>query len=291
VKTYLDCIPCFFKQALEAARLAGADEILQKKIVDRLSNAVSDFSLQYCPPQMGKIIYGLVREMTGRDDPFKKIKQKSNQLALSLYPGLKRKVETSDDRLLVATELAIAGNVIDYGAKNSLEIDEEVKNFLDEDFNIQGKHEKTVFDYQEFKHSLGKVKSVLYLADNAGEVVFDRVLIEEINKEVIYAVKDRPIINDALIEDARVCGIQEVARVISSGSDAPGTILQLCSEEFLKIYNQAELIISKGQGNFEALGKQDRPIFFLFKVKCPVLAKDIGCKVGDIVLRDGNIRD
>ncbi|MEA3328493.1 MAG: ARMT1-like domain-containing protein [Candidatus Omnitrophota bacterium] len=288
MKTYLDCIPCFFKQALETARLAGADEKTQKKILMELSRVISDFSLESCPPLMGRIIYGLIAESTGVNDPFKKIKQKSNALALSLYPGLKKKVESSDDRLLTAAELAIAGNIIDYGVKNSLEIEKEVEKFLNGDFDIHNDHKKPIFDYPDFKSALGRVEEVLYLADNSGEVVFDRVLIEELGKKVIYAVKEKPIINDALIEDACACGIQQIAKVMSSGSDAPGTILDLCSKEFLDLYSRAELIISKGQGNFEALNREKRPIFFLFKAKCPVLARDIGCKVGDTILKSTN---
>jgi len=284
MKTHLSCIPCFFKQALEAARLTGADEVTQKKVLDELARSLGDFSLSDCPPRMGKIIYRLVRKITGKADPFKEIKDKSNKFALALYPDLKKKIEDSDDRLLTAVELAIAGNIIDYGVKNSLEVEKEIEKFLNQDFNIDSKNNKAKFDYQDFKHALDRADSVLYLADNAGEVVFDRLLIEEMHKKVIYAVKEKPIINDALIEDAYACGIQKIARVISSGSDAPGTILDICSEEFLKIYNQAELIISKGQGNFEALNDQARPIFFLFKVKCPVLAQEIDCKLGSIVL-------
>ena len=284
MKTRPGCIPCFFKQAFEAARLAGADEITQKKVLDELARSLADFSFSNCPSQMGRTIYALVRKITGNDDPFKEIKDKSNRFALALYPDLKKKIEDSDDRLLTAVELAIAGNIIDYGVKNYLEVEKEIEEFLNQDFNINSKNNKIRFDYQDFKHALDRTDSILYLADNAGEVVFDRLLIEEMHKKVIYAVKEKPIINDALIEDAYACGIQKIARVISSGSDAPGTILDICSEEFLKIYNQAELIISKGQGNFEALNNQTRPIFFLFKVKCPVLAQEINCEMGSTAL-------
>jgi len=129
----------------------------------------------------------------------------------------------------------------------------------------------------------------LYLADNAGEVVFDRVLVEEIKKEypdkiIHYVVKSKPIINDALIEDAKACGMDKAARVISNGTDAPGTIFTLCSKEFKRIYRGADMIISKGQGNFESLSGGKRPIFFLFMVKCPVVARETGCKMGDIIL-------
>ena len=127
------------------------------------------------------------------------------------------------------------------------------------------------------------------MADNAGETVFDRILIEEIkkgdsNKEIIYAVKESPAINDALIEDAYYCGIDRIAKVISSGSDAPGTVLSLCSKKFLKLYRNADMIISKGQGNFEALSNAKRPIFFMFMAKCPVIAREVNCKIGDVIL-------
>jgi len=135
------------------------------------------------------------------------------------------------------------------------------------------------------KQALDSTESILYLGDNAGEIVFDKLLIEEMGKNIVYVVRNKPIINDALIEDARDCGIDKIARVISSGSDAPGTVLNLCSREFLEIYHKAPLIISKGQGNFEALSEEKAPIFYLLKVKCPVIAKDIGCKVNDLILK------
>jgi len=288
MKTYLDCIPCFYRQALEAAKLAGADEIVQKKIIDELSKLIPDFPLEASPPEMGRTVYALVREIIGVKDPFKEIKESSNKMALSLYPELKQEINSSEDRLLTAVKLSIAGNVIDYGVNNSLNVEEEINKIFNKDFRSDNKNNKTVFRYQEFKEILSKVNHVIYLADNAGEVVFDRLLIEELTeklgKQVIYVVRGKPIINDALIEDAIFCGINKVAKIISSGSDAPGTILKYCSPEFIELYQKAELIISKGQGNYESLSEEDRPIFFLFRAKCPVIAEDVDCKVGDMVL-------
>jgi len=114
-------------------------------------------------------------------------------------------------------------------------------------------------------------------------------LVEEIkkaypDKDIFYAVKARPVINDALVEDAKVCGIDKIVRVISNGTDAPGTILTLCSKEFKRIYKSSDMIISKGQGNFESLSQERRPIFFLFMVKCHVVAEETKCKIGDTVL-------
>jgi hypothetical protein len=289
VKIYLDCIPCFFKQALEASRIAGAGQKTQKKILNKLSEIIPDIPLNFTPPEIGRIIYGSVRELTSRKDPYKKIKEKSNELALRLYDRLKQKVSRSDDRLLTAVELAIAGNIIDYGVKNSLDVDKELNKILNQEKKTIGREDSSLFKFRPFKNALGKADNILYLADNAGETVFDRILIEEIesiygNKKVTYAVKEKPVINDALIKDARRCGIDKIARVISSGSDAPGTVLSLCSRDFLKVYEEANMVISKGQGNFEALSRETRPVFFLFMAKCPVIAKDIGCKLGDVIL-------
>ncbi len=293
MKTYLDCIPCFFKQALEAGRLTGVDEIIQKRILDEFAGSLSKLSLTAPPPEIGRVIYQVVKDVTQSADPFKEVKDKSNKLALDLLPALRQKMAASKDRFLTAVELAIAGNVIDYGVKNSLKIEEEVKDFLNGNFDIHFEYNKPIFAYREFKYALQGADRILYLADNAGETVFDRILIEEIRKfpgmkEIFYAVKDKPIINDALKEDALICGIDKVARVISSGCDAPGTVLKFCSEEFLKVYKDADLVISKGQGNFEALSEEDGPIYFLFRVKCEVVAGDIGCQVGDVILMKGS---
>lgn len=289
MKTYLDCIPCFFKQALEAARLAGASPKTQKKVLNRLGRALSRVSLDASPPEIGRIIYGLVRKVTGKKDPYRKIKKKSNKLALRLYGKLKNKVRRSKKNLLTAVELAIAGNIIDYGVKNSLDVNKELKKILEEEQRVIKNESERFFNFAEFTRALKNSRTILYLGDNAGETVFDRILIEEINrrygdKRIFYAVKEKPIINDALFEDAKACGIDRIARVISSGLDVPGTVLHLCSEEFLKIYRSADMVISKGQGNFEALSDSGKKIFYLFMAKCPVVARDIKCDTGDIIL-------
>ena len=288
MRTYLDCIPCFYRQALDAARIAGADKLIQKKIIDELSQLIPDFPLEASPPEMGREIYSLVGKISGVKDPFKEIKENSNKFALKLYPKLKQEINNSEDRLLTAVKLSIIGNIIDYGAKNSLNVVEEIDHLFQGNFIINNENNSTTFKYNQFKEALNKVDTIIYLADNAGEVVFDRLLIEELveelGKQVIYVVRGKPIINDALIEDALFCGINEIAKIISSGSDAPGTLLKYCSPEFIRLYQKAELIISKGQGNYEALSEEDKPIFFLFRAKCPVIADDVDCNVGDMVL-------
>ena len=289
MKTYLDCIPCFFRQAIEAARMAGFSDRKQKKVVDELGRILPELSLSLSPPEAARIVQKILQKNSKGRDIYARIKQKSNDVGLRIYDKLKKKAACSQDSLLTAVEIAIIGNVIDYGAKNHLDVDKELDKLLYEEEQIIKKENKQIFNYREFSHQVQRAETILYLADNAGETVFDRVLIEEIKKadeikKIIYAVKEKPIINDALIQDAVVCGLDRTAEIISSGSDAPGTVLSLCSREFLAIYKKADMVISKGQGNFEALSGSKRPIFFLFMAKCSVIAQNVGANIGDIIL-------
>lgn len=287
MKTCLDCIPCFFKQLLEGARIAGASPDIQKKVLDEFALMLPGIPLDASPPEVARMGYCILNKTGFNGDPYKELKRKSNRCALDLLEKLKNKVDGSRDRLLAAVELAIAGNIIDFGARNNPDIEGELENILL--MESESIKKKSMFHYNEFKVELKAADNILYLADNAGEVVFDRILIEEIKKaypkkNIIYAVKEKPIINDALTEDAKFCGIDKSARIISSGSDAPGAALGRCSEKFKGIFSRADMVISKGQGNFECLSGVKRPVFFLFMVKCPAVAKETGCEMGGIVL-------
>jgi uncharacterized protein with ATP-grasp and redox domains len=278
VKAYLDCYPCFFSQTLKTARMITQDERRIHRILTEVSVCLPKVSFEATPPEIGKEVYKIISEMTGIEDPYKEIKRNCIQQALSLYPELKRRIANSEDRLMTAIRLSIAGNVIDFGANADFNLRKDVRTILTQKFAIN--HE------QEFRRRLSEARKILYIADNAGETVFDRLLIEELQKPVIYVVRERPIINDATREDARLSGIDKVAKIISSGCDAPGTIRRFCSEEFLNLYHSADFIISKGQGNYEGLSEDDRPIFFLLKAKCEVIARDIGVETGSIVLME-----
>ena len=281
MKTYLDCIPCFFNQALRAGRIATDDEGKIKRILDEIGTALKDIPLESTPPETGRLIYKKVREITGNYDPYKEIKIENTHKALSLYHSLKQKVEQSDDSLLLAIRIAIAGNIIDFGVNRNFDIEKEIHEVLEKDFSI--------YDYQKFKECLGKANDILFIGDNAGESVFDRILIEELKKPTIYVVRDEPVINDVTYDDALQAGIDKVATIVSSGTNAPGTILTTCSNEFRKLYYDSKFVISKGQGNYEGLSDEKKPIFFMLKVKCYVIAKDIGVTEGDIVLKGINV--
>jgi uncharacterized protein with ATP-grasp and redox domains len=275
MKTYLDCIPCFFNQALRAGRIATDDEGKIKRILDEIGIMLKDIPLESTPPETGRLIYETVRAVTGNHDPYKALKIESTHKALSLYPAVKTMVAQSDDRLLSAIRIAIAGNVIDFGANRNFDIDREIQEVFNKDFAL--------FDYQPFKEHADKAD------DNAGESVFDRMLIEELKRPVIYVVRDKPVINDVTYDDAVLAGIDKVATIVSSGTNAPGTILTTCSNEFRKTYSDAKLVISKGQGNYEGLSDEKKAIFFMLKAKCYVIAHDIGVNEGDMVLKGINI--
>lgn len=277
MKTYLDCFPCFMNQALRAARIATTDERKIKKVIDEVGVMLQNISLESTPPESGKLIYQKVHEITGNQDPYREIKSQSTKKALSLYPYLKNLVQNSENRLLTAIRIAIAGNVIDFGTNRTFDMETEIDTILTKDFGI--------CDYDLFENALNETNEILYIGDNAGECVFDRILIETLSKPVTYVVRGAPIINDATHADARQAGIDRVATLLSSGTDAPGCILETCSEAFIRIYNHSKLIISKGQGNYEALSNQKKTIFFLLKAKCRVVADDVGLKEGDIVLK------
>ena len=277
MKTYLECIPCFIKQALRAARLTSNDEHEIKALMDCIGCRIKDITLDQTPPEMGLIIYDEIHKITGIDDPYKKEKKAHIKEAKCLYPELKKRLQLSDGPLLMAVRIAIAGNVMDLGMDKKFHIENDLEQILEREFAI--------CDMKEFSDHLDKAKEVLYLGDNAGESVFDKILIETMAKPVTYVVRGRAIINDVTEEDAIDSGLDEVAEIISSGSPAPATILDLCNEDFLKRFEQSDMIISKGQGNYEGLSNTDRPVFFLLKAKCPVIASDIGVNEDDIVLK------
>jgi len=278
MKTYLECIPCFFKQALFAARAATDDEAVLKRVLDGVARLVPGIPLDQPPPETARGVYAAVREATGVSDPFRGHKDESITRALALYGEMKDTVDRADDPLQAAVRIAIAGNVIDLGADPDFDVERELREVQQKELGID--------DYDAFREAVASARTVLYLGDNAGETVFDRLLIEAMGKDTVYAVRDTPIINDATVEDALRSGVGEVARVVSSGCDAPGTILRRCSPEFREIFDTADLIVSKGQGNFETLSDVDAPIFYLLKTKCPVIAQHLGTHNGDLVLMD-----
>ncbi len=256
------------------------DESVQERILRESLRLASEMDLSQPPPVMGQEIHRFVRRISGNSDPYRDVKRRFNHFALTLYPELKRRVEQSPDPFMTAVRLAIAGNVIDFGVSADVE-PEEVNRSIAESLT-QAIDEAAI---DSLKEAINDATDILYLGDNAGEIVFDRLLIEQMpHNKVTFVVKGSPIINDATLEDACETGITELVSVIDNGSDAPGTILESCSEAFRRRFEKADIVIAKGQGNYETLSDMDKDIFFLLKAKCPVIARDIGCEVGSLIV-------
>jgi len=280
MRTYFDCIPCFVRQALDAARLVTPDETIHERVLRETAAAISKMDLRQSPPAMGRDIHRLIRRLTGREDPYRELKDRFNKLALELLPAARAKVHAAQEPLKTAAALAIAGNVIDFGVNSHLE-----DRLLHEALEAAAS-EPLAGDIQELAEAADRARDILYLPDNAGEIVFDRLLIEQLPPgRVTVAVKGRPVLNDATRSDAAVAGLNELAEVIDNGSDAPGTLLADCSHSFRERFDRADLVIAKGQGNYETLSNARKDIFFLLKAKCPVIARHLGCDVGRTVVQ------
>ncbi len=275
----LDCIPCFIRQALDAARMVTTDPAVHEKVMGEVLQWACSIDLKQPAPLIGQRIHRRLRQIVGKDDPYREAKDHQNRMALAMLPELKNRINAAADPLDMALRIAIAGNVIDLGVPGSvteIRVRETIEKCLSEPL---------VGNQNLFFAAAGKAKNILYLADNAGEIVFDRLLIEQLGPlRVTLAVRGGPAINDATMPDAMAAGLNEITEVIDNGSDAPGTVLSDCSQSFRKRFKEADLIISKGQGNFETLSDEPGNIFFLFKAKCQVIAEHANVKPGSHVI-------
>jgi len=281
MKTYFDCIPCFIRQGLDAVRLVTDDKEVHEQVLREVLILAGKMDLNTTPPAMAQKIHRIIKQLAESEDPYKQAKERFNEFALELFPKFQNLVDSLKKPFETAVRLAIAGNIIDLGVKCSLKLSEAEKiigQTLTEPFDS--------VDLDDFQQETENAKDILYLADNAGEIVFDRFLIEQIGPDKItLVVKGAPVINDATIEDAKAAGLTDLIEIIDNGDDAPGTILESCSEEFLQRFSQADLIIAKGQGNYETLSDSDKNIFFILKAKCSVIAEHLDCQVGTLILR------
>jgi uncharacterized protein with ATP-grasp and redox domains len=234
------------------------------------------------PPEIAGVIHRTVRQTLKIEDPYVKEKEKSTQEALAIYPDLKRLAGDGSD-IGTLLRIAIAGNIIDAGVGGRHgDLWTTVERVLAQPFAID--------DSGKLIREMGRHERILYLADNAGETVFDRVFIETIDNAVTYAVKGHPVLNDATVTDALAAGLDRCATIVDNGSDAPGTVLDSCSQAFKRMYESSDLILAKGQANYESLSQAGKKVFCLLQVKCPVIAKDIGAPVGGIVVRQSLCR-
>lgn len=284
MKITYECLSCLTKQVIKVATISTDDISMQQKIIKKLFSELSALTFEESSPYIGWKINKYINKELNILDPYKQIKDNCNQLAVNLCEEFKLQdlIDNSDFPAETACRMAIAGNIIDFSAHDYIsegEIRKTIQRCLDD--TLYGDKIENLMEH--VKNS----KKILYLADNSGEIVFDMLFINQLPKEKItYVVKNGPIVNDATMQDAIDIKMNELVRVIDNGSDAQGTILELCSDNFKKEFNSADLIIAKGQANFETLNYiKDKNIFYLFKAKCMPVAKYINCNVGDLVMK------
>ncbi len=282
MKTDLECLPCFFGQITRTLDHAGINGDRGRGIARRAGELVASASLDEVPARTSTLIHRLLRAESGVD-PYREVKSTYNRIALDLLPEMTKLASAMHDGLEGGVRAAIAGNIIDFGMYDHIDLQRSIE----ESFQLELSRDS----FHAFRQAVETAGSILYLCDNAGEIAFDRVLLRilrEMKKSVIVAVKGSPVINDATLEDAVESGLTEYTELIDNGSDGIGTLLELCSERFREVYRSADMIISKGQANYETLEQTgDSRLFFLFKVKCLVVARALGRGNGDIVLMQG----
>ncbi len=280
-----DCVECIVGQINKATKLLELDEDLAKEINNEVEKRALGFDFEKSPPFVAKDVYEYLAFKTNLKDPLETLKQESIKKATTYLPLIDEKISKSEDKLFTAIKAAVAGNVIDFATTKEFSLDDEINSIFETDFSIN--------DYEIFKEKLEKTNSLIILADNAGENVFDKVLVKTIvnlypNIKIYYATRGKAIINDITTKEALQSGIDKYCEVISTGVDTPGLDKSRASNEFMELFDKTPLVLSKGMGNFECLeSHDDDKIFFLFKVKCNVVAKTISRNLGEIVLKRG----
>jgi uncharacterized protein with ATP-grasp and redox domains len=283
MKLNLDCIPCFQRQALQAVRFISDDKELHEKVLREVTKKLLESDWNLTPPKLAHEVHRIVKSITNENDPYKEVKKESNDLVLEMLPALKEKIEESKEPLRTAVRLAIAGNIIDFGPSQEFNLEKAIKEVLKKKFAIN--------DYAKLKEILQNAETLLFFTDNAGEIGFDRLLVETILKakrfeKINFVVKGGPIINDATLEDANYMGLGDLPNVgfLKLSNGKAGTGPERNSRAVKSWIRKHDLVISKGQGNYEGLSENDG-LFFLLMAKCPIIASDMGVEVGDIILK------
>ncbi|MFW5995983.1 MAG: damage-control phosphatase ARMT1 family protein [Halanaerobiaceae bacterium] len=277
MKIEMDCIPCLLRQLLEAGRMATDDKELIREFINEYARQIPEMNGRLSPLISGQF-HKIVKNRTGVEDPYAEIKKKNIEMALSHFEDVRKVVENSDDPLLGSLIMSAMGNSLDAGINLNVDLAADIKRALRDGFVRS--------DYEQFIAEVKESGSVLIVADNAGEGVFDRLLIEELKKQdlkVVYAVRGEPVLNDITVAEARELGIDKMCPVISSGVNSPGVVLEESSELFREYFAESDLVISKGQGNLEGLTEADREIYYLLKAKCQLVADYLSVELGDLV--------
>jgi len=283
MKLHPECLPCAGDFGLRTIRRSISNEKRVWEVLKDVMEFISHSDDRWTPAHLGTKIMELVKEKTGILDPYKEDKIVQNEKALELYPRLKKLVREANDPLRMALMISSAGNVIDLGVSGEFDLEGTVDRIME----IKLEKDET----EIFRGKIQEAKTLLFISDNAGEIIFDRILLETLNKSLkkIVSVKSGPVLNDITIDDVYLTGIENTAEVIETGSSSLGIIREDVSNEFKDIYGKADIVIAKGHANIETLDNADREIFFLLKAKCNVVAEELEVPVNSFVFtRMGN---
>lgn len=290
MKAYPECYTCVFEQSLRVLRKSefGNDDEKVWNALLRVANNVKDVPYGLTPAQLAEHFYPLLSEITGMRDPYAEEKKRSNELMLSIYEDLENYILDSPNPLIVAIKASIAGNTIDFGIP---EFDPD--NIEQEILRVVKNEEFAINDSEDFLAALKDSKKLLYVHDNCGEVVMDKLLMKLIKRffpsiVIISVVRGGPIINDVTLEDAKRIGLEEFAKIITTETKLPGLVPELMTKQLKKEWEEADIIVSKGQGNFEGIEDiSDGRVFFLLKAKCDVIAKHLKVPKGSLIIKRG----
>jgi uncharacterized protein with ATP-grasp and redox domains len=277
-----ECYPCMMAQAFRAARLSELEDKALRQVMRSTASILRDIDPSISPPEAAAVFYDRIKELSGVEDPFLQLKRESNRKALELLPRLQVEADRHSDPLFYALQAAVAGNIIDFGAQAEPgDLEENLARVLESEPFIN--HSALL------RSNLQEASRALLICDNAGEIALDRFLCEVLLREfprlhLSAAVRGGPAINDALLEDARAVGLDEVCEVITTGLAMAGVSPDRCSPLFREHFRAADVILSKGQGNFETLDGRDENIFFLFQVKCECVSNHLGAAKGLAVI-------
>jgi len=280
-----ECIPCAVSQVVRSARMAGLDDETQKQAARVAMRVLAELDHGAAPAVIATAALRAAEPLLGGKDAFEKVKRDTTAEALALYRAIKPDVmnQMADmgpvERLALCAKIAAAGNIIDFGISSDFDLKGTLEDTLARDLAVD--HSAQLYE------DMLSANEVLVIGDNAGEIVFDRFILDEIvrlGKRAYLSVKSGPVLNDAIPADAVAAGIGDHVKVIETGSSSLGVALDECSPEFLDLFNRAGVVISKGQANYETLDDAARTIFFILRVKCPVISKPMGIPTGASIL-------
>ena len=281
----LDCLPCLLNQGIRVARLFLETEEDQRIFINNLIAEIAVMDNNVSAPYIAHKIHRALKETLENPDPYQKEKRYFNQEMLRFEDDFYALVESATNPLDIALKLAAAGNIIDFGPGYDLSRDNVLNTIKD---SMEKGYSQEVF--RSLVSALKDADKLLYLGDNAGEIVFDKIFIRTIKEcyphlQIDFATRGEPIMNDVTEEDAYMVGIDDYANIINNGTDIPGTILEHCSDSFVNVFNEADVIISKGQGNFESLyGNGYTNLYYIFLCKCNLFMERFGAQPNDLVL-------